>query len=346
MRGAQSERPPRAARAPAADHEYRPPWWFRGRHLQTLWGPLVRRLPAPRLARRRLDTPDGDFVDLDWLDGGAGPLVVLLHGLEGSSASHYVLGLLNEIGAMGWRAVVLNFRSCSGEPNRLPRLYHSGDTGDLDWLVRGLVARGLAGAGTRIGLVGVSLGANVILKWLGEQGEGAPAPVAGAVAISTPFDLAACAAVLDRGLPRLLYTTNFLRTMKAKLRAKAGLLADRVDLAAALRSRTFAEYDRRVTAPVHGFADERDYWARSSSGPYLPAIRRPALLISAANDPFIPVESWPMAAVEASPWLEAAFVREGGHVGFLEGRAGRRSWAERRAVEFLAPLLDPARARG
>lgn len=343
MRGAPSDHPPRSARAasasaPARATEYRPPWWFRGRHLQTLWGPLVRRLPSPRLARRRLETPDGDFVDLDWLDGGAGPLVVVLHGLEGSSASHYVRGLLHEISAVGWRAVVLNFRSCGGELNRLPRLYHSGDTGDLDWLVRGLVDRE---PDARIGLVGVSLGANVILKWLGERGVDAPDPVAGAVAISTPFDLAACAAVLDRGLPRLLYTTNFLKTMKAKLRAKADVLADRVDLAAALRSRTFAEYDRRVTAPVHGFADEHDYWARSSSGPYLPRIRRPSLLIAAANDPFIPPESWPTAAVAVSPWLEAAFVREGGHVGFLEGGTGRRSWAERRAVEFLGPLLGP-----
>jgi hypothetical protein len=348
MRGAQSDQSPRAARASASaasDAAYRPPWWYRGRHLQTLWGPLLRRLPAPRLLRRRLETPDGDFVDLDWLDGGAGPVVVLLHGLEGSSASHYVQGLLGEISAVGWRAVVLNFRSCSGELNRLPRLYHSGDTGDLDWLIGRLANGDLVerAPDTRIGLVGVSLGANVALKWLGEQGADAPQAVAGAVAISTPFDLAACAAVLDRGLSRLLYTTNFLKTMKAKLRAKAGIMADRVDLAAALRSRTFTEYDRRVTAPVHGFADERDYWTRSSSGPYLPRIRRPALLISAANDPFIPADSWPTAAVAESPWLEAAFVRKGGHVGFLEGPSGRRSWAERRAVDFLRPHLSGAR---
>jgi len=291
-------------------------------------------VPRPSLQRARGNTPDGDFVELDWLDG-AGPLVVLLHGLEGSSASHYVQGLLGEIAAQGWRAVVLNFRSCGGELNRLPRLYHSGDTADLDWLVSRLTA---SEPDARLALVGVSLGANVVLKWLGERGEETPASVMGAVAISTPFDLAACAAALDRGLPRLLYTAHFLRTMKAKIRAKADQLGGRVDIGAVLRARTFAEYDRRLTAPLHGFVDERDYWARSSSRGYLARIRRPCLLINAVNDPFIPAQSLPRAEVAASPWLRAAFPAEGGHAGFLDGPAGRRSWAERRAVEFVRGL--------
>jgi uncharacterized protein len=179
----------------------------------------------------------------------------------------------------------------------------------------------------------------VILKWLGERGAGAPTEVAGAVAISTPFDLAACAGVLDRGLPRVLYTEHFLRTMKAKLRAKADGIGARVDLPAAMRARTFAQYDRMVTAPLHGFADERDYWTRSSSAAYLAAIRRPCLLINAVNDPFVPPSSLPLAEVAASRWLEAAFVAEGGHAGFLEGPTGRRSWAERRAVAFLRARL-------
>ena len=304
--------------------------------MQTLWGPLLRRAQRRALRRERWDTPDGDFVDLDWLPSGAGPLVLVLHGLEGSSTSHYAFGLLDEIAAQGWRGAVLNFRSCSGEMNRLPRLYHSGDTGDLDWIAGRLVE---CEPGVPLGLVGVSLGGNVILKWLGERGDAAPAEVAGAVAISTPFDLAACAGVLDRGLARILYTGHFLRTMKAKLRAKGGELGARLDLAAALRARTFAQYDRVVTAPLHGFADEHDYWTRSSSHGYLAAIRRPCLLINSVNDPFIPASSLPRAAVAASPWLQAAFVAEGGHAGFLEAPRGRRSWAERRAVEFLKPRL-------
>jgi predicted alpha/beta-fold hydrolase len=311
---------------------YHPPWWYRGRHLQTIWGPILRRFHRPPLRRERLETPDGDFLDLDWhADSRAGaPFVLILHGLEGSSRSHYVSGLLREVSALGLRGVVLNFRSCSGELNRAPRLYHSGDTSDLDWVVGQLVEREPA---ARLGLIGVSLGGNVALKWLGERAE--TAPVVGAVAISTPFDLAACAQALDRGLARSLYTTEFLRTLRAKVKAKAGLYDGRLDVKAALRARTFAEYDDVVTAPLYGFADARDYWTRSSSGRYLARIRRPCLLINAVNDPFVPPSSLPAEAVARSPWLEAFFPREGGHAGFLEGPLGRRSWSERHAVAFL-----------
>jgi predicted alpha/beta-fold hydrolase len=317
---------------------YQPPCWYRGRHLQTLWGPLFRRFGRPPLRRERVHTRDGDFLDLDWLGAAPAraPLVVVLHGLEGSSRSHYVAGLLRETAALGLRGLALNFRSCSGELNRAPRLYHSGETSDLDGIIAGLVEREPA---LRLGLVGVSLGGNVALKWLGERGAGAPPQVAGAVAISTPFDLAACARVLDRGVPRALYTRAFLRTLKAKIRAKARLYDGRLDTTAALRARTFSEYDRLVTAPLYGFTDERDYWARSSSAPYLAAIRRPCLLISAVNDPFMPAAALPREAVARSPWLEALFPPEGGHAGFLEGPIGRRSWAERHALAFLSRHL-------
>jgi len=315
---------------------YQPPWWYRGGHLQTIWGPLFRRLRRPPLRRERWPTPDGDFLDLDWLEGDS-PLVVVLHGLEGSSGSHYALGLAREAAALGWRAMVLHFRSCSGELNRGRRLYHAGETSDLDWVIGRLVEREPA---TPLGLVGVSLGGNVALKWLGERGEGAPAQVRAAATISTPFDLTACAESLDRGLNRPLYTARFLRSMKAKVRAKRRLYDGLLNVPAALRARTFAVYDRLATAPLNGFADERDYWARASSAPYLARIRRPCLLINARNDPFIPAATLPTAAVAASPWLEAAFIPEGGHVGFLEGPWGRRSWAERRALAFLRPRLS------
>src|SRR5262249_27078583 len=246
--------------------------------------------------------------------------LVILHGLEGSSRSHYAAGLFHEAARLRLRAVVMHFRSCSGELNRAPRLYHSGETSDFDWVLGQLLGRGPA----RAGLIGVSLGGNVILKWLGERGAAAPDRIAAAVAISTPFDLAECARVLDVGLRRVLYTAQFLKTMRAKVAAKAALYDGRVDLAAALRARTFAEYDRFVTAPVFGFADERDYWRRSSSGPYLSGIRRPVLLINSRNDPFIPPSALPEVAVTKSGWLEAAFPAEGGHAGFLEGAQGRR----------------------
>jgi predicted alpha/beta-fold hydrolase len=268
------------------------------------------------------------------------PLLLVLHGLEGSSKSHYVVGLTRQALARGWRAVTLNFRSCSGELNRLLPFYHSGHTADLDEIVRMLVVRE---PGLRIGTVGVSLGGNVLLKWLGEREGGVPDAVAGAVAISVPFDLAPCAQALDRGFCRLVYATNFLGTMRAKVRLKADRdpgLREVIDLALALRAKTFAEYDRAVTAPLNGFADERDYWTRASSAPYLRRICRPTLLVNALDDPIVPREALPDPA-ELPLWVRAEYIPHGGHAGFLEGRWPWRirSWAERRAVEFLVPLV-------
>ena len=298
-----------------------------------MWGPIVRRPRVP-LRRERFAMRDGDFVDLDWLDGAAGaPLLLVLHGLEGSSRSHYAGGLIALAARRRWRAVVLNFRSCSGEPNLLPRFYHGGETADLDEVVAALVERD---PGTPIGAVGVSIGGNVLLKWLGERGQEAPKAIAGAVGISVPYDLGACARTLDQGFARLVYTANFLRTCRAKIREKAVRYPGFVDVAAALRARTFAEYDRAVTAPLHGFADEVDYWTRSSSGPWLAHIRRPTLLLAALDDPFVPATALPdVAALPAD--VRAEFVPCGGHAGFIDGPPWRpSSWAERRAMGFLA----------
>jgi hypothetical protein len=319
---------------------FRPPWWCRNGHLQTIWGPLLRGGWLP-FRRERLATPDGDFLDLDWLDGDGiapgAPRLLVLHGLEGSSRSHYVTGLLRTGQAAGWRGVALNFRSCSGELNRQPRFYHSGETGDLAWVVRALVARA---PGVPIGAVGVSLGGNVLLKWLGEVGDAAPPEVLGAVGISVPFDLAVCARLLDRGLRRIVYTATFLKTMRSKVVEKARRYPGFVDVAAARRARTFARYDRLVTAPLNGFRDEVDYWTRASSGPYLPRICRPTLLLAAHDDPIVPRRILPDPGA-LPPEVRAEFTARGGHAGFLEGPWPWRasSWAERRAVEFLTSLL-------
>mgnify|MGYP001611744959 FL=1 len=319
--------------------------------MQTVWGPLFRR--ARLGARReRIETRDGDFVDLDWVEpsgsrkttGAAGaPLLLVLHGLEGSSQSSYAVGLMRGAAARSWRAVTLNFRSCSGELNRRPQFYHSGHTDDLDDVIGRVLGREPE---TRLVAVGVSLGGNVLLKWLGEQEVSAPKQLAGVVAISVPFDLAPCARALDTGLRRHLYAANFLATMREKVRQKAQRdpgFARQVDLPSALKARTFAEYDRAVTAPLNGFADERDYWVRASSGPYLPRIRRPTLLINALDDPIVPPESLPDPR-SLPLWIRAEFVERGGHAGFIEGpwpwRVG--SWAERRALEFLDAVLADA----
>ena len=319
---------------------FRPPWWAVNGHVQTIWGPLFRSTPLS-LRRERLATPDGDFVDLDWLDDGRltadAPRLLVLHGLEGSSRSHYVAGLLDNGRAAGWHGVAFNFRSCSGELNRLPRFYHSGETGDLAWVVRTLVARQ---PGVPIGAVGVSLGGNVLLKWLGEVGPAAPAEMRGAVGISVPFDVAASARVLDRGLRRLVYAANFLKTMRSKVIEKERRYPGFVDVEAMRRARTFARYDRVVTAPLNGFRDEVDYWTRASSGPYLARIRRPTLLLASHDDPIVPDATLPEPGTLA-PDVRTEFTERGGHAGFLEGRWPWRvtSWAERRAVEFLTSVL-------
>jgi hypothetical protein len=318
--------------------EFRPAWWCRNRHAQTIWGPLFRKIRLG-LRRERIETADGDFVDLDWADGvpAEAPLVLVLHGLEGSSQSHYVLGLLAGARARGWRGVALNFRSCSGELNRRPRFYHSGDTGDLDAIVRLLVEREPR---LRLGIVGVSLGGNVLLKWLGEQGDDVPVGVKAAAGISVPFDLTPCAYVLDRGFAKRLYTANFMRTMRRKVADKARVYPGFVDLAATRRARTFAVYDTVVTAPLSGFADAQDYWRRASCRPYLGRVARPALVINAADDPFVPPEALPMPT-ELPPHVQLVVTPRGGHVGFLEGRWPWRvgAWAERRALDFLGAML-------
>jgi len=306
--------------------------------VQTIWGPLFRR-GRIRSRRERIATSDGDFVDLDWADEAplGSPLVLVLHGLEGSSQSHYAVGLMRQAVARGWRAVTLNFRSCSGELNRRLPFYHSGHTDDLDEVVALLTSRE---RGLRLGVVGGSLGGNVLLKGLGERG--AEAPVVGAVAISVPFDLASCARVLDRGPRCWVYTANFLRTMRTKVIDKAARdpeMARMVDLAELRRTRTFARYDRLVTAPLNGFTDEHDYWRRASSGPYLARIRRPTLLVNALDDPIVPPGALPRFA-DLPPAVRAEFPAHGGHAGFIEGWPWRvRSWAERRALEFVADSM-------
>lgn len=325
---------------------FRPAWWCPGRHLQTVWGRFVRRRPEVPVFRVRWTAPDGDFLDLDFVDGPIGaPTLLVLHGLEGSSESKYVRGLLSRARRRGWRGAALNFRSCSGELNRAPRLYHSGETDDIGWVIERLLRRD---PGSPLLPIGVSLGANALLKWLGETGDRIPDEVRAAAAISTPFDLAAGAEQLSRGLGRL-YTRFFLRTLKRTALAKAQQYPGLLEPEAIRRAHTWREYDDAVTAPLHGFKNAEQYWSLSSSGPYLDLIRRPTLLINARNDPFLPAEALPERIVVDSPWLHAEFTSQGGHAGFVAGTLPWRAryWAEERAIAFLGdhvPTLRPARS--
>lgn len=301
---------------------------LRSGHVQTVWPALFRRVRGVAYTRERLELPDGDFVDLDWLRRGQARVAVVSHGLEGDAHRPYVRGMARALFEAGWDVLAWNFRGCSGPPNRLARFYHSGATDDLDAVVQHALGQGYR----RLALVGFSLGGNLTLKYVGERGEALDPRVGAALACSVPVDLAAGAAHMARPAARL-YMRRFLRALQAKLQAKQHLYPAVLDTAGFEALRTFAQFDGRYTAPLHGFRDAADYWARASSGPLLPAIARPTLLLNAADDPFLPPSCFPVEMARTHPHLALEVPRHGGHVGFV--LAGRTYYAERRAVAFL-----------
>ena len=304
------------------------PWWLPGGHLQTIV-PSLLAPPRVPLRRERWDTPDGDFIDVDFCgDPGAEPQLVLFHGLEGGSDSHYARSVAAHALARGWRLAIPHFRGCSGELNRKPRAYHSGDSEEIDWVLRGF--------GAPVHVIGVSLGGNAMLKWLGERGAEARSVVRRAAAVSAPIDLSAAGNALDRGLNRLVYTRHFLSTLKPKSLARLGLFPGIYDAAQVRAARSFRDFDGCVTAPLHGFRDTDHYWTSSSSGPYLEHIRVPTLLLNARNDPFLPEHALLAAAQKVAPCVVLEFPRTGGHAGFLAGPfPGDHGWLPRRLFRFL-----------
>ena len=274
------------------------------------------------LERARWDTPDGDFIDVDFAGAPAARCLVLFHGLEGCSDSHYARAIAACAAARGWRVALPHFRGCSGEPNRKARAYHSGDTAEIDWILRKLAPRAA---------IGVSLGGNALLKWLGERGEEARALLPRAASVSAPIDLTAAGAALDRGLNRVLYTRHFLATLKPKSLAKLARFPGLYDAGTVRAARTFRVFDHAVTAPLHGFRSVDHYWSEASSGRWLERIRVPTLMINARNDPFLPEPALLEASRHAAPCVLLEFPRDGGHVGF------RHPWLAQRLLEFLDP---------
>ena len=307
--------------------QYFAPAWLPGGHAQTIW-PLVIKGPLPRYRRERWDTPDGDFIDLDWVSGRPdAPCVALFHGLEGSSRSHYARRLMHAVERRGWHGVVVHFRGCSGEPNRLPRAYHSGDSQEIDWVLRRLHERGYPA----LFAAGVSLGGNALLKWLAEQGDLASGIVNAAAAVSAPLDLAAANVALSSGF-NLVYAKHFLRTLIPAALAKERLFPGRIDVGRVKAARTLRDFDDAATAPLHGFHGADDYYARSSAGPLLGTVQTPTLLLNAANDPFLPLAALPQRATMPAA-LTFEVPQHGGHVGFVHGNLpGRIDWLPQRLL--------------
>jgi len=322
---------------------YRAPAWLPGGHLQTIYPATCIAKPAVAFRRERWDTPCGqDFIDVDLVDGEPGaPCVMLFHGLEGSSNSHYARALMAAVQARGWHGAIPHFRGCSGEANLAPRFYHSGDAEELDWIIRRLRPR-YPGP---FYVAGVSLGGNALLRWLGEQQHGA-AIVDAAVAVSAPLDLAAGGAALSKGMNRI-YTRMFLQTLKPKALAKLDQFPGLFDRDRLLAAKDLYGFDNVVTAPLHGYRDTDDYWHRASAKHVLHNITVPTLVLNARNDPFLPGRHLPASA---SPAVTLQYTDTGGHVGFPNGPfPGRIDWLARRILHFFdtragAPASVPSLA--
>jgi len=314
-------------------NDYQAPWWLPGGHLQTIYARWLARSYAVSCRRERWETPDHDFIDLDWVDHPkGGRLIVLFHGLEGYSQSHYARSLMARAAESGWHGVVPHFRGCSGEANRLLRSYHSGDSDEIDWILRRIKTEN---PHSEVYAVGISIGGNMLLKWLGERGEAACRTIERAAAVSTPLDLAAAVGELDCGIKKLIYTSYFLRTMRPRALAKIVAHDLAIDARAIRASVTFRQFDNLFTAPVHGFKNAADYWTRCSSKPWLSKIAVPTLVLNAQNDPFLPASALP-GENEVSSSVTLEFPRAGGHVGFVTGKfPGRLDWLPQRILGFF-----------
>jgi predicted alpha/beta-fold hydrolase len=324
---------------------YRAPKWLPGGHVQTIYPLLIKASPPP-YRRERWETPDGDFIDLDWIDApdsafdsapsppNTPPLIVLFHGLEGSSASHYATALMAAVKARGWSGVVSHFRGCSGETNRLPRAYHSGDSDEVDWVLRRLRQQHPKRA---IHVVGVSLGGNALLKWLGEREFLAGDVINAAASVCAPLDLTICGHQLGQGFNKV-YTKHFLQTLKRNAAEKLARFPGLFDGRRMRGANSLYEFDDVVTAPLHGYLGADDYWRRASAKPLLHGIRLPTLLLNAQNDPFLPAHALPRDD-ELSAKVRPDYPREGGHVGFVTGSLpGRLDWLPQRLLHFFEHL--------
>jgi uncharacterized protein len=319
-----------------SNSQFKPAWWLPNPHLQTIWPAITRRdIKNLKLFRERLELPDGDFVDLDWVGKDEqGPLVIILHGLEGSIDSHYAKGMMQAVSNKGMRAVFMHFRGCSGEPNRLERGYHSGETEDFAYLVQKLHERE---PDTILGAIGYSLGGNVLLKWLGETRQ--ENPLKAAIAVSVPFELQKAAERIQEGFSRF-YQWYFLKCLRDRLEEKYKQKSSSIDLSFLAEVQTMREFDNQLTAPLHGFVDADEYYNTASSRQYLRTIQIPTLIVHAKDDPFMTEDVIPQE-YELSPYVKLEITDAGGHIGFVGGKYPWKSeyWLEERAPQFFVNYL-------
>jgi len=316
--------------------QFKPAWWLPGPHFQTLWPTLAPRKIQIPLYNERLELPDGDFLDLSWVrqnnqdKSSSKPIVVVLHGLNGSIHSPYAKGIMQAIHQQGFRCVLMHFRGCSGVPNRLPRSYHSGETNDLNTVISELIKRE---KNTPIYAVGYSLGGNVLLKWLGETGN--KNPLKAAVAISVPFELAKTADRLNQGFSKV-YQWGLIRELIKLHKHKFKIIPAPIHFGDIDKFRTFWDFDNNITAPLHGFKSAEDYYQQSSCRQYLGHVDVPTLILHAINDPFTTVDSLPTPK-EITSKISLEIMKEGGHVGFVTGKTPWQPiyWLERKIIQFL-----------
>ncbi len=324
-----------------APSTYRPPFWLHNGHLQTIYPSLFRRVRDVHYQRERITTPDNDFLDLDWSTIGSRKLVVLSHGLEGNTYRAYMQGMVRAVNRAGWDALARNFRGCSGEPNRLLRFYHSGDTEDLETVIRYVLKKNRY---EHIALIGFSMGGNVTLKYLGERGTSLHPAICAAVAISVPCDLASSAATLARPVNKI-YMKRFLRMLHQKVLEKSRQFPGQISADGFEKIKSFREFDDRYTAPLHGFTDAADYWQKSSCINYLSTLSVPSLLINAQNDPFLSEACFPVQTAREHPNFYLEMPESGGHVGFVSFNPEGIYWSEQRTISFLNDSTESGRKR-
>lgn len=310
---------------------FKPPFYIRNNHLQTIFPALLRKVNGVKYERQRLELPDGDFIDLDWSTVNSDKLVIALHGLEGSAQRPYIKAPIRYFNLNGWDGMGINFRGCSGEPNRKLNSYHSGETNDLRFVLDTILNEGKY---QEIALIGFSLGANVILKYLGEQNDNISDKIKKAVTFSVPCDLVTASVELAKW-NNSVYMKKFMDTLKFKVKEKEHLVTKEINLKQVYKSRTFEDFDNAFTAPVHGFEDALDYWTKSSSNQYLCKIKIPYLIINASDDSFLSKECYPFDEAQKNPLCYLEVPERGGHVGFVSPDENGFYWSEKRAFDFI-----------